>query len=338
MSRYVYPLFSNSGPLPALTSVQQRLCASLFKRGSRYLGDEESMLRVGVGEDGAPLPPSPSHRLPTTWSGSDSSPSGSGGGGTGSVPWVELAFMGRSNAGKSTLLNALLGGKPGEGLKAFVPVSSTPGTTSRLDFYAAGEATPPSLVLVDTPGYGFSARGKAAHGVWMQRMAQYLRTRRTMSSHATGSPLLARVILMADTRVGLTDMDKRVLTALEDTLLPLHLVLSKCDLATPRETAAAIGDATRTLAALNMPFPHLSLLSAATGQGMEEFLAVLMHLSKVHRLNRQDSVEHMKEVYRVREEEERRGAAAPAAVGGGGASSTTSAGTSAGGGDGETKQ
>ena len=67
-------------------------------------------------------------------------------------------------------------------------------------------------------------------------MAQYLRTRRTMSSHATGSPLLARVILMADARVGLTDMDKRVLNALEDTLLPLHVVLSKCDLATPRET------------------------------------------------------------------------------------------------------
>jgi len=242
--------------------------------------------------------------------------------------------MGRSNAGKSTLLNALLGGKPGEGLKAFVPVSNTPGTTSRLDFYAAGEANPPALVLVDTPGYGFSARGKAAHGVWMQRMAQYLRTRRTMSSHATGSPLLARVILMADTRVGLTDMDKRVLTALEDTLLPLHVVLSKCDLATPRETAAAIGDATRTLAALNMPFPHLSLLSATTGQGMGEFLAVLMHLSKVHRLNRQDSVEHMKEVYKAREEEERR-----AALGGGGGATSTSTTTTTtntiGGGNGE---
>ena len=290
---YSFPLFGLA-PLPALTTVQERLCAGLFYSGARYLGDEDSLVRAPPPPGAAPgLPAGPS--LPLQWGVTSRS-----------YPWIELAVMGRSNAGKSTLLNALLrsrGGGAGAAaqelrgtLKSFVPVSSTPGTTVRLDFYGVGQAQPPALVLVDTPGYGFSARGKGRHGVWMDRMAEYLRTRRTMSSGPSGSPLLARVMLLADARVGLTEHDHGVLRALEEARLPCHVVLTKADLASGAALASALHSAAAALKGYKMPFPHLNAVSAQTGEGMPELLASMMHTSKLHRLTEADAAAHAREL------------------------------------------
>ena len=285
---YTFPLFG-SAPLPALTTVQERLCAGLFYSGARYLGDEDSLVRAALPTPAPGAPPGP--RLPSQWGVTSRS-----------YPWIELAVMGRSNAGKSTLLNALLRSRAASAqelrgtLKSFVPVSSTPGTTVRLDFYGVGLAQPPALVLVDTPGYGFSARGKGRHGVWMDRMAEYLRTRRTMSSGPSGSPLLARVMLLADARVGITEHDHGVLRALEEARLPCHVVLTKADLASGPALASALHSAAAALKGYKMPFPHLNAVSAQTGEGMPELLASMMHTSKLHRLTEADAAAHAREL------------------------------------------
>ena len=307
---YSTPLFG-APALPALTLVQERLRCLLFNSGSRYLGDESSLVRPPPPAAATPtLQPSGGSgpRLPGTWGLSEAR----------SFPWIELAVMGRSNAGKSTLLNTLLHSKSSQqqqqqqqrhGLGSFVPVSKTPGTTVRLDFYGVGQAESPLLVLVDTPGYGYSAKGKDRHGVWMERMAEYLRTRRTMSSGPSESPLLARVMLLADARVGLTELDHTVLQALDESRLPTHVVLTKADLVGPARLATAAQAVARALRAYKMPFPHLNLISAHTGEGMLKLQHAIMHTTKLHRLSTPDFEEHRKE---LAEREAKVGAAAPA--------------------------
>ena len=312
--------------MPALTSVQRRLCEGLFRSGSRYLGDEEDMLIV----KSKPIPESGSssqrvssgrmtsrsfqHALvahhpgaPEARSKKSSSvpPSWVKEGAT-SVPWVELAVMGRSNAGKSTLLNTLLGASSEDGKKAYVPVSKRPGTTARLDFYSVGTKDPPSLVLVDTPGYGFSSKGKGAHAAWMSSISQYLKTRRTMSSgvDSSGSPLLARGLVVVDSRQGLTDIDMNVINSLEAARLPFHLILSKADLVSDAQLTLTVIGATTKLSKLAMPFPYLNVVSCTSGEGMDSLQEVLMHLSKLHRLEVEGFREHVAEVTRMREAEE----------------------------------
>jgi GTP-binding protein len=250
--------------------VQRALGASLFQSGARYLGDDETMCAAPA--PGVPRAPPPA--------------------------WVELAVMGRSNAGKSTLLNALLGGRAADGARAFVPVSRRPGSTVRLDFYGVGAGARPSLVLVDSPGYGFSSRGKAAHGAWMARTSAYLRSRRALAG--AGDSVLARVMVLADARVGLTPLDADVLAMLDEQALPAHVVLTKTDTLRVGELDTV---ATRTVAALSklvMPFPVLNAVSARTGAGMATLQHTLMQTSKVHRLDARSASAHLEQLAALR--------------------------------------
>jgi GTP-binding protein len=190
--------------------------------------------------------------------------------------------MGRSNVGKSTLLNALLGGRAEQGLKAFVPVSRRPGTTCSLDFYGVGCEREPLLVLVDTPGYGYSQGGKASHSAWMQRISGYLRSRRQEGSSAGGA-LLSRVMLLIDARLGLSALDRELLQQLDASLLPCHVVLTKADSVATAELESTALLTARALSALRMPFPVLNAISARTGEGMAQLKVPLMQTSKVHR-------------------------------------------------------
>ena len=286
--RFAWPLFSDSS-IPPVTSVQRRLGASLFQRGARYLGDEDTMLRPSAslshGRGGGGV-----GGIAPTWGSLGLSSS------DGSPPWVELAVMGRSNVGKSTLLNALLGGR--DGAAAFVPVSKRPGTTVRLDFYGVGSGAASSpLVLVDTPGYGFSSRGKAASGAWMTRMAGYLRARRALNPVGLeGAPLLARVLVLIDARLGVGPQDADVLAALDEARLPCWVALSKADLvgaALLEDVAARTG---KHLAGLRMPFPVLNAVSATTGAGLPQLQLSLLQVAKLHRLNEADSAAHSREL------------------------------------------
>ena len=133
---------------------------------------------------------------------------------------AEVAFAGRSNAGKSSAINALTG------RRALARVSKTPGHTRQINFYAVE----PDRRLVDLPGYGYAKVSRAEKRSWSRLMGHYLRSRES----------LAGIVLIADARRGLTESDLVLLDAAEAAQVSVHLVLTKADKLKRREFRAAI--------------------------------------------------------------------------------------------------
>ncbi len=131
----------------------------------------------------------------------------------------EIAFAGRSNVGKSSLINALTG------RKALARTSNTPGRTQELIFFGG----PESLVLVDMPGYGYAATAKSKIAAWTALIHDYLRGRTT----------LARVYILVDARHGMKTADDAILDTLSRAAISHEIVLTKCDQLKPSELAAA---------------------------------------------------------------------------------------------------
>jgi len=125
----------------------------------------------------------------------------------------EIAFVGRSNAGKSTAINTLCQQRQ----LAFA--SKTPGRTQHINFFAVGPRQQPSGLLVDLPGYGYAAVAKADKRRWQRFLAQYLAERAS----------LVGLILLADSRLGLTDIDLSLLDFMAPAGVPLHVLLTKAD-------------------------------------------------------------------------------------------------------------
>lgn len=129
----------------------------------------------------------------------------------------EIAFVGRSNAGKSTAINRLTQNKR----LAFA--SRTPGRTQHINLFALGPKAAPDALLVDLPGYGYAAVERAAKLRWQEVMARYLAERRSLSG----------VVLMVDSRLGLTDLDRQLLQLLSARLggaaVRLLVLLTKAD-------------------------------------------------------------------------------------------------------------
>ena len=163
----------------------------------------------------------------------------------------EVAFVGRSNAGKSSLINALTG------RKSLARVSQTPGATRQINFFNLADR----LMLVDLPGYGFAKRSKTEAAQWQEMIFSYLGRRAG----------LRRVALLIDARRGVMDSDLEVMTLLDRTAVSYGLVLTKADALAPgaRETvlAAAAAEAARHTAAL----AEVRLTSAASGEGIAAF-------------------------------------------------------------------
>lgn len=176
----------------------------------------------------------------------------------------EIAFIGRSNVGKSSLLNALTG------RKALARVSNTPGRTQQLNFFALGPQaaeTPPhaTLYLVDLPGYGYAKVSKAEKRDWNFLIKDYLRGRTT----------LARVMLLVDSRHGLKESDSEFLKLLNQAAVTTQIVLTKTDLvsaAALAKTSAAVLDACKKQPAV---FPAVVAASAAKNTGLEDLRAYL---------------------------------------------------------------
>jgi len=170
----------------------------------------------------------------------------------------EVAFAGRSNVGKSSLLNALTN------RKGLARTSNTPGRTQELNFFDVGE--PLRMRLVDMPGYGFAEAPKDLVKRWRRLVNDYLR----------GRPVLKRALVLIDSRHGLKDVDREVMDMLDEAAVSYHIVLTKADKVKPTElakiVAATAAEATKRPAA----HPAIFTTSSETGSGIAELRTAIL--------------------------------------------------------------
>lgn len=173
---------------------------------------------------------------------------------------AEIAFVGRSNAGKSTAINRLAQ------QKRLAFASRTPGRTQHINLFAVGPKNAPDALFVDLPGYGYAAVERAAKLRWQEVMAQYLAQRRN----------LAGVVLLVDSRLGFTDLDQRLLQLLAPRLaggvLRLLVLLTKTDKLSRQACAKAAVDAETLLSRACPEHADVGvvLFSALNGRGLDE--------------------------------------------------------------------
>jgi len=173
---------------------------------------------------------------------------------------VEIAFAGRSNVGKSSLINALTG------RKALARTSHTPGRTQELIFFQAT----PALALVDMPGYGYAEAPKAKVAAWTALIHDYL----------AGRANLARVYVLIDARHGLKDADADVLKTLGVAAVSYQIVLTKADQVKPAELEKKISETAAVIQKRAAAFPEIIVTSSREGSGLPEFRAAIARLLK----------------------------------------------------------
>jgi GTP-binding protein len=173
---------------------------------------------------------------------------------------VEIAFIGRSNVGKSSLLNALTG------RTALARTSNTPGRTRQLNFFDLDG----KLTLVDMPGYGYAEAPKHEIKRWQELIRLYL----------TGRPSLRRVVLLIDARHGLKPVDKQTMDALDKAAVSYQAVLTKTDKLTPDALEKTLNATRAALAKRPAAHPDVLATSAETGGGIAELRAALARLAE----------------------------------------------------------
>ncbi len=174
---------------------------------------------------------------------------------------LEIAFAGRSNVGKSSLLNALTG------RRTLARVSNQPGRTRQLNFFQL-EAAP--IVLVDMPGYGYAEAPQAIKRDWQGLMLDYLR----------GRPNLRRVLLLLDARVEVKTSDTTVLELLDLAAVAYQIVLTKADAVKPAALARKREQITALAAAHPAAMHNVITTSSNTGLGIDELRANIAQFTK----------------------------------------------------------
>ena len=171
----------------------------------------------------------------------------------------EIAFVGRSNVGKSSLVNALTG------QSALARVSKTPGRTRQINFFDLGER----LMLVDLPGYGYAEAPKREISRWTGLIARYLK----------GRASLRRVLLLLDARFGIKDTDQPLMKQLDEAAVSFQAVLTKCDLVEPDELHKRVAGLGQSLAKHVAAHPVIHLTSAESRAGIAALRASLAELA-----------------------------------------------------------
>src|SRR5580692_10261405 len=172
---------------------------------------------------------------------------------------AEIAFAGRSNVGKSSLLNALTG------RKTLARVSSEPGRTRQLNFFDLGGR----LTLVDMPGYGYARASKDVKADWQGMMFDYLR----------GRPTLRRVMLLLDSRIEVKQADHDVMDLLDRAAVTFQLALTKTDGLKSPAMARKIQEAGALARSHAAAFPRILSTSSETGDGIAALRAELASLA-----------------------------------------------------------
>jgi GTP-binding protein len=171
----------------------------------------------------------------------------------------EVACAGRSNVGKSSLINAITGR-----LK-LARASTEPGRTRELNFFVVGE----SLRLVDLPGYGYAKAGRADIERWTKLTRDYLR----------GRPSLKRVLLLIDSRHGLKPHDNEVMDTLDTSAVTYQIVLTKADKIKPTELAEVAKAVSAAIAKRPAAHPDVIATSSETGLGIDVLRAEIAALA-----------------------------------------------------------
>lgn len=168
---------------------------------------------------------------------------------------LEVCFAGRSNVGKSSLINALTG------RKALARASNTPGRTQEINYFALGA----EKYLVDLPGYGFAKAPKAKVDQWQELLKSYL----------SGRATLRRVFLLIDGRHGAKAVDEEIMQLLDRSAVTFQVVLTKADKPKKTDLDAALDATRRALQKHPAAFPEMLLTSSETGAGIATLRAII---------------------------------------------------------------
>ncbi len=171
---------------------------------------------------------------------------------------LEVAFAGRSNVGKSSLLNALVG------RRALARTSNTPGRTREVNFFTLGD----EVYLVDLPGYGYAKASKTAVAGWNQLIEDYLKGRAT----------LRRVFLLIDARHGLKATDTDILALMDTSAVSYQAVLTKIDKVSAEALATVAAQTAEALAKHPAAYPQVLATSARKSLGLPELKAAIATL------------------------------------------------------------
>ena len=171
----------------------------------------------------------------------------------------EIAFAGRSNVGKSSLLNALTG------RKNLARTSNTPGRTQQVNFFDLGGR----MMLTDLPGYGYAKAAKSVVDQWTRLIKSYLR----------GRVQLRRVCLLIDSRHGLKDTDREAMALMDEVAVAYQIVLTKCDKIKAAELEKLLVKTDKEIAKHVAAHPEILVTSSFKSLGIEEMRAALATLA-----------------------------------------------------------